>query len=104
MIKRSGLRQKLDKRAKRRILKEISNSTKGCRRIRAEIAPEASYSTVYSAFKEAPHLFRQHMPKFPSLKQNHKDARIVFATDHITWTDEWKMVLCVGQFISLKFV
>ena len=95
MTKRSGRRPKLNKRVKRRILKEISNSTKGYRRIRAEIAPEVSSSTVYRAIKAAPHISHQRMRKFPSLKQSHKDARLAFATKHITWTDEWNMVICV---------
>uniref|UniRef100_A0A915LUB1 Tc3 transposase DNA binding domain-containing protein n=1 Tax=Meloidogyne javanica TaxID=6303 RepID=A0A915LUB1_MELJA len=51
-IKRCGRHPKLSKRLKRRILKEVSNTTKGCRRIRAEIAPQVSYSTVYRAIND----------------------------------------------------
>ena len=91
--KRTGRKPKLDKRTKRRILKEVSNSTKGYRRIRAEIAPEVSPSTVYRVIKKAPHISRQRLRKFPALKQSHKDARIAFAINHITWTSEWNMVI-----------
>jgi len=48
---------------------------------------------VYRVIKKAPHISRQRMRKFPSLKQTHKDARIAFATNNITWTSEWNMVL-----------
>lgn len=78
-------------------MKEVSNSTKGYRRIRAEIAPEVSNSTVYRAIKESPHITHQRMRKFPSLKQAHKDARIEFATKYITWTNEWNMVIFEGK-------
>ena len=48
---------------------------------------------MYRVIKKAPHISRQRLRKFPALKQSHKDARIAFAINHITWTSEWNMVI-----------
>jgi len=91
--KRSGRPSKLNKRLKRRILNDVTNKTKGCRTVRAELAPNVSHQTVWRAIKESPNLVRQRMKKFPCLKQCHKEARIAFAEQHVWWTNKWKSVI-----------
>nr|CAD2168794.1 unnamed protein product [Meloidogyne enterolobii] len=57
--KRSGRPQKISYRTKRRILAEISNSTKGCRRVKSELGIKSSHITVWRVIKKSPNLVRQ---------------------------------------------
>lgn len=90
--KPSGRPQKLDERTKRRIFEDLSNTTKGTRATRNELAPNVSHMTVWRAVKSSPNLVRERMKRCPSLNQAHKATRIAFAEQRIWWTRKWKMV------------
>ena len=90
--KRSGRRNKLNQRTKRRIQKAVAHQTKGTRKVLAELQLNVSHQTVWRAIKESPNLVRQRMQKCPALKQQHKDARLAFAEQHCWWTNKWKNV------------
>ena len=74
---------------KRRILAELSNSQKGVRRVRDEIAQEISHDTVWRVAKSSPNLVQQRLRTCPQLTNAHKIARVEFAERHITWTHQW---------------
>ena len=91
--KRSGRPKKLSERTKRRILADVSNSTKGCRTVKRELGLEVDHVTVWRAIKNSPNMIRQRMQKRPALKQQHKDARLAWAVQHVTWTKQWETVI-----------
>lgn len=76
-----GRKPKLTKRMKRRILRDVSNSTKGTRQIQREFAPNCSHMTVWKAIKESPNLVRQRLRRQPKLTEQHKAARLAFAEE-----------------------
>lgn len=90
--KKTGPQPKLTERDKRRIIAAAAQTTKGCRRIAAEVTPGVSKNTVYRALKASPHLVREQMQKTPKLKECHKEARYEFADRHLTWTSEWSNI------------
>ena len=54
--KKPGARPKLSDRDKRRIVAAATQTTKGCRRIRNEVTPYVSKSTVHRVLKNSPQL------------------------------------------------
>lgn len=86
-------RQKVTQRDRRRILKAASNSKLSASQIKSKVGASCSVRTVQRIIKEAPHLKRQKLKRKPALKQHHKDARLTFAENHITWTNEWDSVV-----------
>jgi hypothetical protein len=91
--KHRGRPRKLSDRKKRRILANISNSTKGTRRVRDEFAPEVSHVTVWRAIKSAPNIVRQRMQRCPKLTQEHKVARLNWAEQRVWWKMCWQRVI-----------
>nr|CAD2193514.1 unnamed protein product [Meloidogyne enterolobii] len=91
--KRSGRPQKISYRTKRRILAEISNSTKGCRRVKSELGIKSSHITVWRVIKKSPNLVRQRMKTRPELRKQHKEARLKWAIQHVQWSREWDLVI-----------
>jgi len=78
---------------KRRILAEISNSTKGCRKVKSDLELNVGHMTVWRAIKSSPTIVRQKMKKRPALKKQHKEARLAWAIQHVQWTKEWETVI-----------
>lgn len=113
--KSPGRPQKLNERTKRRIFEDLSNTTKGTRTARNELAPNVSHVTVWRAVQSSPNLVRERMRRCPHLNQVHKAARIAFAEQRIWWTKKWKMVkmahlpkcikgILLGDFLGRKEV
>ena len=75
-----------------------SNSTKGCRRLQRECAPNVSKSTIWNVLNKSPNLRHMRMTSAPSLKPEHCQARAIFADNHQTWTHEWDSVFLVAFF------
>lgn len=91
--KRRGRKPKLSKHTKRRILADISNSTKGTRRVRDELATNVHHTTVWRAIKSSPNIVRQRMQRCPKLSQAHKEARLNWAEQRIWWKTKWQKVI-----------
>ena len=90
--KSSGRPKKLSSRTERRILAELTNSQKGVRKVRDEVAPDVSHQTVWRVAKKSPKVGLQRLKACPRLTSVHKKARIQFAEEHITWTHQWHTV------------
>ena len=88
-VKKTGPREKLNDRVKRRTLNAASNSTAGVRKIQREVAPEVSHTTVHKIVKSSPHIVRQRMMKCPPLTNAHKLARVEFAERHVSDPTHW---------------
>lgn len=90
--KKRGPRPKLSDRDKRKIVAAASQTTKGCRRIKNDVAPQVSKSTVHRVLKDSPNLVCEKMQKAPKLKPHHMQARYNFAEEKLHWTHEWSKV------------
>ena len=93
MKKSPGRPKKLSSRSERRILAELTNSQKGVRQVRNEIAADVSHVTVWRVAQNSPNVVRQSLRACPNLTDAHKQARIRFAENHITWTHQWNTVV-----------
>jgi transposase len=90
--KRSGRKKKLTDRTKRRILKEITNTNKGVRTLKNELAPQVHHTTVWRAIKSSPSFVRRKLRKVPKLNEQHKVARVAWAEQRMWWTNTWSRV------------
>jgi transposase len=89
---RTGRKPKLSPRQHRQIVSLASNSTKSCAKIAAELDVKVSRWTVHRAITQSNCLVSAKMKPKPSLTQPHKDARVEFAEQYSSWTQEWQKV------------
>jgi len=61
--------------------------------IKAKISSSASRRTISRRISESPYFEYSKMKKKPPLKKEHKDARLRFAREPMTWDEEWDQVL-----------
>jgi transposase len=91
--KRPGRRRKIDERSKRHILRAASNRNVSCARLVAEMNLKASRWTVNRVISRSKVLKKKKKKRSPPLKKSHKDARLKWAKDHMTWNTEWQQVV-----------
>lgn len=80
-------------RESRRIWKKASNSIQTCREIQQELNVNASLRTVQRIIKRNQNLKRMKLKRKPPLKNHHKVARVTFAENHVSWTNQWNNVV-----------
>lgn len=80
-------------REKRLILRIASNSTQSATKIRSKSGVSASISTVRRIIRKDGTIQRRKLKKKPVLKQVHKELRMNFATEHVSWSSQWKRVV-----------
>lgn len=91
--KNRGRKPLLSLRDKRIIHKEAVVYGRSVRKITDERFPHLSYSTVYSSLMNNEEIIYKHTKPRPPLKPIHISARLEFAWDKRTWTDQWKSVV-----------
>ena len=90
--KHPGRKAKLSRRAKRRILREMSNSMIGCRAIKDELSLDVSHQTIWRVLKSDPNFVRQKLRTRPHLTPSHKEKIVKFAEERIWWRNKWNSV------------
>lgn len=90
---RSGRPPSLDERAKRRVLRLVSDGNHSCSQILAETKLNVSSKTINRVIKESGFFEYSSMDVKPKLTDQHKKNRLVFARNHMTWSDEWLSVI-----------
>lgn len=88
-----GRKQVLTIRDKRIVFREATIHRRSVRQIQKEQFPDISYTTIHnSLMKNEQILFKKAKVK-PPLQPQHYSARLEFAWDKKTWTDEWRNVV-----------
>jgi transposase len=90
---RGGRKRALSDRDVRNIRRHSSNRITSAKTIKAELNLQASVSTVYNAMSSAGHLKHLRMLKKPRLTEASRAERMVFATEHVHWMDEWNRTI-----------
>lgn len=88
--KTGGPKTKLTTRAKRRLERLASNSTKTLKQLQHELKENVSRSTIYRTLRNSEFIQRQKMRQTPRLLQRHKKARLEFA--ELNMALNWKTV------------
>jgi hypothetical protein len=70
-----------------------STQTLSAGQIKAKINSSASRRTISLRISESPYFEYLKMKKKPPLKQEHKDARLRWAREQMTWDEEWDQIL-----------
>lgn len=91
--KRSGRPKLLSNRDERAIHRLVSNTPKSCSEVKSELNLAASRWTINRAINRSPNLQYRKLLRAPPLTTAHKLARLQWAREHMTWTEEWKTVL-----------
>lgn len=78
----------------RRILRLASNEQVSANALKEAIGTQASRRTVSRYLNKCPHIQRQKMKvKPPPLTEEHKQERLKFARNHMSWTTKWSSVV-----------
>lgn len=86
--KSSGRNKKLTRRDERAIVRLAIKKKFGSRRILSSLDVNCSRSTIYNTLKNNKNLKFAKMKRKPPLNQVHKDARLKYAKEHMSWTSE----------------
>ena len=82
---------------RRAIMRVASNSCLPPRKILEKCGVNVSVSTVKRMIYNCEHLKKQKIKKKVPLNPKHKELRLIFAREHMTWNKEWKMVIFSGE-------
>lgn len=99
-VKSTGRPNKLSDRSKRAVIRKISNSSMGVRKVKSALQLDVSHLTVWRAVKSSPVIQRKKMRVRPKLTEAHKVQRLNYAGQHMNWNEEWKKVI----FFVLTFI
>ena len=91
--KQTDRRRKVDECTKRHILRTASNTTISCSNIIHDLNLNISRRTINRVIKESNILKRDS----PLLTKPHKDLRLKWAKDHMTWNEAWYNVICLDE-------
>ncbi|CAF1088440.1 unnamed protein product [Rotaria magnacalcarata] len=83
--KRTGRRKKVDGRAKRLIIRTASNKSIPCSNIINDLCLKMSRWTINRVIKRSNILKKMKTKHSPALTTAHKDLRLTWAKDHMTW-------------------
>ena len=95
--KSSGRKRKLTRRDERAVVRLAIKKKFGSRRILASLDVNCSRTTNYNTLKNNKNLKFAKMKRKPPLKQVHKDARLKYANEHMSWTSEWQNVIFADE-------
>ena len=91
--KRTGPRKKVDERTKRHIIRAASNKSISCANIIKDLCLKMSRWTINRVIKRSNILKNMKKKHSPALTTVHKDLRLTWARDHMTWNNEWHKVV-----------
>ena len=89
----NGRRRKVTDWMRRRIIGLARNQRLSASQIQATRGVNCSLRTVQRYLAADPNLRWKKMVRKPPLSQQHKDRRLNFGLEHITWTTEWDQVV-----------
>lgn len=90
--KKRGPKPKLSNATKRRIIRKASNKVTSLTKIKAEMNLNVSKETIRTVLKNNRNINFQKINVKPPLKSHHKQARLDWAKDKITWAHNWQDV------------
>ena len=88
-----GRKPKLNDRERRSILRSLSSPGSSANTIKAELDLKVSKSTILRAIKSSGIFKYRKMASKPKLTSDHQAARLAWARQHMSWTDQWLTVL-----------
>lgn len=91
--KRTGRKRKVDERAKRHILRAASNKSISCAKIITELNLKVSRWTINRVIKRSNILKKKKKKRSPVLSKLHKEFRLKWAKDHMTWNKDWRQIV-----------
>lgn len=91
--KGQGRPKAVSTRDRRAILRVASHSSATARAIATEAGVHTHVRNVQRILKQSPTIKRKKMLKKPPLSIRHKQARLAFAEEHISWRREWEKVI-----------
>ena len=91
--KRTGRRRKVDERTKRHVLRAASNKSISCAKIITELNLKVSRWTINRVIKRSNILKKKKKKRSPLLSKSHKEFRLKWAKDHMTWNEDWRKVV-----------
>ena len=92
-IKRTGRKGKLTNRNKRAIIKKASNSSVSCKKIVDELCLKVSRWTINRVLQKSEILKFQKRKSSPALSDAHKQSRLEWSREHMTWNVDWQKVV-----------
>lgn len=84
-------------RENRLIIKEASNAAISAVKIANRVGCSASISTVRRVIKKCPYLRRRKMIKKPLLNAKHRERRLIFAKEVMSWSEKWRKVIFTDE-------
>jgi transposase len=91
--KRSGRGRKIDDRTKLHIIRAVSNKSISCANVIRNLNLKVSRWTVNRVIKKSNIFKKKKKKRSPPLTKSHKDLRLKWAKDHMTWNKEWHKVV-----------
>jgi transposase len=95
--KSTGRPKALSKRDESHIVRLASNKAVSARQIHADVKPKCSERTVRRCIVKSKILKRKKYLTKPQLSVKHKQARLDWAREHMSWTDEWLNVIFTDE-------
>ena len=91
--KRKGRKLKLTQREQRHIFRVMSNNNVSSSDIQREVSIPICRKTAYNYIKRNPNLKYMKLASKPPLKAEHKQARLEWCWEHMSWTEEWTHII-----------
>jgi transposase len=91
--KRSGRKSKLSARDRRGIIKKASNSSISCKKIIDDLCLKVSRWTINRALQDSEIFTSQKKKSSPALTEAHKQYRLEWSREHMTWNLEWQKMV-----------
>jgi len=89
-----GTRPKLSPTQKRAMLREASKGNSSASDLRKELQLPVSVRRVQQIMHDSPHLCYRKRKSAPYMLQRHKDKRLQWSRDHVTWpSGKWERVI-----------
>ena len=83
--------------SERRFLRDLSNNGRSINETRVSNGVSASKSSCWRATQRCPTLKFHKMCRSPSLKPIHIQNRLIWAQNHMSWTDQWQEVIFTDE-------
>ncbi len=92
-LKRSGRRISLEPRPRRQILRVASSNTISCKKIAGTLGLKVSRWTINRIINQSGYIRYAKKIVSPALTDGHKELRLSWAKEHMTWNEEWKNII-----------
>lgn len=84
---------KVTPRLRRQIIKSVSNQVTSSAKVKSELGLDISARTIRDVIKKDPSIRYEKMKTKPKLTSEHKEKRLSFARNVMSWTKEWNKVI-----------